>query len=117
MKDGVMMSKFKVNECLVRAGTAMGMMLNDCVNAVNIAANNLAKQQKAESDLASVSSWRFVRAFSSTAHELAESEVAPNTETYVSLCREATEMIAIGMDQVDVLWYFDMKLLNNKQNL
>lgn len=111
------MPEFKVDECLVRSCAAMGMMLNNCVNAVNIAANNLAKQQKAESVLASVSSWRFVRAFSRTAHKLAEGEVTPYTETYVSLCREAAEMFAIGMDQADVLWYFDMKLLKNKQNL
>lgn len=109
------MAEFKVNESIVHACTAIGMMFNDCVNQVNIAVKSFAKQQEAESDLASVSSWKFVRAFSSTAHELAEKEAAPYTETYVSLCREAAEMLVSGTDQAEVLWYFDKKLLSRKE--
>ena len=111
------MAEFKVNECLVRACAAMGTMFNDCVNQFNSAIKSLAKMTEAELDLASVTSGKFVRVFSITAHELAENEATPYMETYVALCREATEMIAKGMDQADVLWYFDKKLLAKKQLL
>ena len=77
----------------------------------------LSEKFAAETELATVSSFGFVRVFGSVAHELSEMQITPYTENYVSLCKEATKMLASGMEQADVLWHFDELLRKTKGNL
>lgn len=74
----------------------------------------LSEKYEAESELATVSSFGFVRVFGSVAHELSEMQITPYTENYVSLCKEATKMLASGMEQSEVLWHFDKRLRKAK---
>lgn len=67
-----------------------------------------AKKCEAENRLASVSSYDFVCAFQITAKAICEGRTTPNTETYISLCDEAAEMLLRGMNQADVLHHFDL---------
>ena len=74
----------------------------------------MSEKYEAENELATLSSFGFVRVFGSVAHELSAMEITPYTENYVSLCKEATKMLACGMEEADVLWHFDKLLLKKK---
>lgn len=74
------------------------------------AIHDLSRRCEAENRLASISSYRFVNAFNQTANAISAARRDPNIETYLSLCAQAGEMLCAGVEEADVLWYFDLLL-------
>lgn len=62
-----------------------------------------------------MSNYRFVDAFDYIANAICERRSTPNTETYVSLGKKAVELLASGVEQADVLDYFDELLEKERE--
>lgn len=81
-----------------------------CVSTYNDFYNSIEdfrKRCEIKNQIASLSNYRFVDAFDYIANIICERRSTPSTETYVSLGKKAAELLASGVDQADVLDYFD----------
>jgi len=83
---------------------AANLLANELGTGVQMYVNTIVVEDEAETRLASVTSWRFVRALSLSARTLSEM----TSKTYVEILEEARKKILNGEDHVDVLWYYDM---------
>ena len=69
--------------------------------------NDFNKVMEMKNRIASLSDYNFVNAFDYTANAICERRTTPNTETYLSLGEKAIELLVMGQEQADVLYYFD----------
>ena len=89
-----------------------------CVSAYNDFNNSIedfSKRCEIKIQIASLSNYRFVDAFDYIANAICERRSTPNTETYVSLGKKAVELLASGVEQADVLDYFDELLEKERE--
>lgn len=88
-----------------------------CVSAYSELYNSieeLNKRCEIKNEIAAVSSFHFVSAFDYIAEAICVRRITPYTETYVFLGKKAVELLTSGVEQADVLDYFDELLEKEK---
>lgn len=89
-----------------------------CVSAYsdfNNSIEDLGRRCEVKNEIASLSSFNFVNAFDYIANSICVKRITPYTETYISLGKKAIEMLASGVEQADVLDYFDELLEKERE--
>ena len=102
---------------MMKVPETIKQMAKLCVSAYNELYNSieeLNKRCEIKNEIASLSSFHFVSAFDHIAGNICVRRITPYTETYVSLGKKAVELLASGVEQADVLDYFDELLEKEK---
>lgn len=105
----------RVREDAIQIGNTLKDLFAHAYDQYAEALNEITEILEAENILASVSNYDFVLEFRLIAKQIAESQVKPYKETYLSLCHEACEMLCSGVEQSDVLWHFEKQLYPKKE--
>lgn len=99
----------KIPETIKQIAKLCVSVYNDFNNSIE----DFSKRCEVKNQIASLSNYLFADAFDYIANAICERRSTPNTETYISLGKKAMELLASGVDQADVLDYFD-KLLERE---
>lgn len=72
---------------------------------------------ESENELAKFSSMNFVTVLRPVLKELSSMEIEPSSVVYKSYLDEAKTMVLEGQELVDVLSYYDMRLITKRRNI
>lgn len=93
----------------------MAKLCVSAYNDFNTTIEDFNKRCEVKNQIASLSNYLFADAFDYIANAICERRSTPNTETYISLGNKAMELLASGVDQADVLDYFDELLERERE--